>query len=190
MKNPITMTAIRLAVASSLVLSMALLSCTGERSGDGERDGKETKKTVAYSNMAPNVPLKSIDGKSVYLSEYRGKVVYLFFWATWNKECRKFLPLFENAHSRYKDNIEFLGIVTDKNGVAAARKYVSKNDPGFAVFTNGRDLIRSFGGARKLPLTVFISPDGRVMDKLQGPMGKDIFESRLSSLKRVNQNYQ
>ena len=84
--------------------------------------------SCASQQEATDFTLKDLSGNNVSLSDYRGKVVFLDFWATWCPPCRMSIPEIEKMYEEYKDNenIIILGInmAEDKNEV---EKFVEKN---------------------------------------------------------------
>lgn len=64
--------------------------------------GSSANHAVA-ATQAPNLDLKKLDNSSFKLSDYRGDVLYVDFWATWCPPCRKSFPWMEEMHERYKD---------------------------------------------------------------------------------------
>ncbi|GMR20659.1 MAG: hypothetical protein BMS9Abin36_1255 [Gammaproteobacteria bacterium] len=73
--------------------------------------GSQTLSPVAKPFPAPDFNLKDEDGKSYRLSDYRGKVVVLNFWATWCPPCREEMPSMERAWQKIKDeNIVIIGV--------------------------------------------------------------------------------
>jgi peroxiredoxin len=66
--------------------------------------GCSMEKGKGVGDIAPDFTLKSVDGHDVSLSEYRGKVVLIDFWATWCPPCEDSVPSFNNIYKKYKDN--------------------------------------------------------------------------------------
>src|SRR5258708_2650859 len=78
-----------------------------EKSGPPPESSLKAEKT---RNQPPPFELKDVDGKTVKLSDYKGKVVLLNFWATWCAPCKLEIPWFEEFQTRYKDKgFEVLG---------------------------------------------------------------------------------
>ena len=92
----------------SILLLLPLFGCETPRPEAGER-------TVGVSsNVAPDLKLKLLDGETVQLSDYRGKVVLLNFWATWCAPCRVEIPEFVDLHKTYKDkDVVMIGVSFD-----------------------------------------------------------------------------
>ncbi|RMD51002.1 MAG: TlpA family protein disulfide reductase, partial [Ignavibacteria bacterium] len=66
------------------------------------------------SKMAPDFELPTVDGKKLKLSDYKGKVVIIDFWATWCPPCRRGIPDLISIKKEYSKNLEIIGISVDK----------------------------------------------------------------------------
>lgn len=90
------------------VFSLCLVLCISPASGS---DATQTMQFVSKPFAAPDFTLNGDDGKSHRLSDYRGKVVVLNFWATWCPPCRYEMPSMERAHKKVKgENIVLLAV--------------------------------------------------------------------------------
>lgn len=127
---------------------------------------------------APNFTLQRYDGDELTLSDLRGQVVVVNFWASWCTPCRYEQPILERAWRRYKDKgVVFIG-VDYVDTEPAARAYLAEFD---VTYPNGPDLGGKISRAyriRGVPETFFVSRDGRVADVEIGPLSG---EARLVS---------
>ncbi|KXT81433.1 Thiol:disulfide oxidoreductase [Streptococcus sp. DD11] len=102
-----------------LLAAVSLAACS-EQAGNGDSSGssqsssspaQSTFSPIAVGEEAPDFTLQSMDGKTVKLSDYRGKKVYLKFWASWCPPCRKSMPELEELAARTDRDFEILSIV-------------------------------------------------------------------------------
>jgi cytochrome c biogenesis protein CcmG/thiol:disulfide interchange protein DsbE len=122
------------------------------------------------SGLAPDFTLSLFDGGQLTLSELRGQVVVVNFWASWCIPCRDEAPILERTWQRYRDRgVVFIGVDyldTDKE----ARTFLQE----FGVtYPNGPDLgtrIADDYRIKGVPETFFITRDGRVADLEIGPL--------------------
>jgi cytochrome c biogenesis protein CcmG/thiol:disulfide interchange protein DsbE len=129
---------------------------------------------------APEFSLTLFDGRTVRLSDFRGKVVFLNFWASWCPPCRDEAPLIEAAWRRYQtQGVVFLG-VDIQDTEEAARAFLQE----FRIsYMNGRDARNRIAidyGVYGIPETYFIDPGGRITAKYVGALEATILAERLT----------
>lgn len=133
---------------------------------------------------APDFSLTLFDGRSVRLSDFRGKVVFLNFWASWCPPCRAEAGLLEKAWRQYKDQgVIFLGIdIQDTE--EAARTFIRE----FGItYPNGRDPNNRIAidyGVYGIPETFFIDKDGRITYKHIGALERETLAGKLGEASR------
>src|SRR5690349_7612651 len=104
------------------VVLLALAGCSSEhqlkRTASVKDEGKREN--------APDFALKDVDGKTVHLSGYRGKVVLLDFWATWCGPCKLEIPWFMEFERKYKDRgFAVLGVSMDDDGWQSVKPFIA-----------------------------------------------------------------
>ena len=109
--------------------------------------------------------LRDSGGTVRAMSEHRGKVVVVNFWATWCVPCVQEIPAFSKAHTEAGGRVAFVGLGIDSPGnITAFAERLKPSYPLVAAGAGGTDLIRAFGNASgALPFTVVLGPDGRVV---------------------------
>ncbi len=141
------------------------------------RDGNTLKNDVAEA-PAPDVTLRDLDDKEVPLSQYKGKVVLVNFWATWCEPCQIEIPWLIEMQQKYSSRgFTVLGVDVDDEGKKAVAPFVAKerfNVNGQKLSMNypillGNDAVADkFGGLLGYPTSFLISRDGKVVKKVQG----------------------
>lgn len=113
--------------------------------------------------------LTSLDGRTVRLSELRGQVVILDFWATWCGPCRMALPHLQDIHDRFGDKgVTIVAVAMDDGGERVVRPFVAKQGLRFPVVLPDDKVVKDFGPVRGLPTTVLIGPDGKIHKRYLG----------------------
>lgn len=132
---------------------------------------------------APEFSLKDSNGTPVKLSDYRGKVVLLNFWATWCGPCKIEIPWFIEFEQKFKDQgFAVLGVSMDEDGWDAVKPYLSSHKVNYRVLL-GDDMVGSlYGGIDSLPTTFMVDRDGRVASVHIGLVGKRDYESEIAKL--------
>lgn len=127
-------------------------------------------KVLAIGQKAPNFTQTDVNGKSVSLSDYKGKYVLLDFWASWCAPCRAENPWVKHMYERYKDrNFTVLGISLDNTGQREAWLKAIADDG--LSWTNLSDLKGGENEVAKqylvqtIPTNFLIAPDGKIIAK-------------------------
>lgn len=133
--------------------------------------------------IAPEFTLGSTDGKTIRLSDYRGKVVILDFWATWCPPCRAEIPEFVSLYSKYKDlGFQMLGISLDEGGLKDVVPFMKDHGMNYPVVLGSEEVVSAYGGIRGIPTTFVIDKSGHVRGSFVGYRPASIFENLLKQL--------
>ncbi|HYA36819.1 MAG TPA: TlpA disulfide reductase family protein [Candidatus Methylomirabilis sp.] len=132
---------------------------------------KET--TPSYGGGAMiDFSLPDLTGKKHSLSEWRGKVIVLNFWATWCPPCREEIPLFIALQKRYgSGGVQLLGVATadDKESVIAYRQSAGMNYPILIGDDDAMDIMVHYGNRQgSIPYTVIIDREGGIVARKLG----------------------
>ena len=150
------------------------------RIDEGERVALEAENIYAESirkrltsQPAPDFELERLSGGTVKLSDLRGKVVVLNFWATWCGPCRQEMPHLAKVYEKYRDRgFEILAITTDeKADRPKVAPFVEEHGLTFPVLYD--DGIAGAYGVNGMPATVYIDAQGRTRYQTTGFHGDD-----------------
>jgi thiol-disulfide isomerase/thioredoxin len=131
----------------------------------------------------PELTLKDLDGKDVSLSEYKGKVVLVNFWATWCEPCQVEIPWLIEMQEKYgPKGFVILGIALDEEGKSVVAPYVAKErfdvngqklPMSYKILIGNDDAADKFGGLFGYPTSVLISRDGKQIKRVTGMISPD-----------------
>lgn len=128
---------------------------------------------VARSAEAPDFTLESLDGKSLRLSDLRGKAVLLNFWATWCAPCKIEMPWFVELQNEYgPQGLQIVGVAMDDSSKEDIAKFAKDMGVNYPVLLGKEAVGDAYGGVPALPESFFIGRDGKIVDKILGLEGK------------------
>lgn len=134
---------------------------------------------VRVGDEAPNFRLPDLDGKVTSLSQFRGKVVLLNFWATWCGPCRIEMPAMEQLYRSFpRREFQILAVSTDSQGVAVTRPFQQQSGLTFPILHDTDMRTGVTYGARSLPMTLMVDRQGIVRQKIFGARDWDSPEAR------------
>ena len=127
------------------------------------------RNVVKLGEPAPNFQLRDLNGHLVTLSDLRGKVVLLNFWATWCGPCRVEMPAMEQLYRMFpRKDFEILAVSTDAEGVSITRPFQKKNRLTFPILHDADYRVGLAYGARSLPMTFMVDRQGVVRHQIFG----------------------
>lgn len=129
------------------------------------------------SIAAPEFTLTDLSGNEIVLSDYKGKVVFLNFWATWCPPCRAEIPGFVEAYAEYKDKgMEIIGVSVDRVGSDKVLDFARAFKINYPVVMYTAKIIRDYEPGRAIPTTIIIDKNGKIRHKHIGYMDKGTIE--------------
>jgi peroxiredoxin len=138
--------------------------------------------TASDFPKAPEFSIKALDGKNIRLSDYKGKVVIVDFWATTCPPCRMEIPGFVKLYDKYKSKgLVIIGAAADYP--ERVKKFVKENKMIYPVgFADGQ-MAEKFGGIMGIPTTFVIDKTGNIVKKYVGYRPESVFESDFNEYK-------
>ena len=132
---------------------------------------------------APNFELKDVNGKTVQLADFKGKVVLLDFWATWCGPCQIEIPWFVDFERKYRDQgFVVIGVAMDDEGWTVVKPFIEQMKVNYRVVVGNDHVADLYGGIDALPTTLIIDRDGRVASVHLGLSGKQDFADEIEQL--------
>lgn len=123
---------------------------------------------------APDFALRTLGGKLVRLSQFRGKTVLVNFWATWCAPCRVDMPWLAAFYNRYHaQGFEIVGISMDDGDRDKVAQFVRDTRVGYTILLKDDSVGSAYGGARFLPQSFFVGPDGHILAHTIGIRSKE-----------------
>jgi len=170
------------------IVSMVALRTTAFSGANGPSYVKAAVQPENERKGAPDFALKDVTGKTVKLSDYRGKVVLLNFWATWCEPCQVEIPWFIEFQKSYKDrDFAVLGASLDDDGWDSVKPYLEKRKINYRVVIANEDLSGKYGGIENLPTSFVIDRRGRIAAAHVGLVSKSRYENDILNLLDENQ---
>jgi cytochrome c biogenesis protein CcmG/thiol:disulfide interchange protein DsbE len=133
---------------------------------------------------APDFVRADATGHKVRLSQYRGKVVLLDFWATWCTGCKEEMPWYVEFADKYrKSGLAVLGVAMDDEGWSMVKPFLNgKMKLNYPVVVGDDALAKQFGGIDALPVTLLIDRLGNIAYSHVGVVDKAKFEGEIQEL--------
>jgi thiol-disulfide isomerase/thioredoxin len=132
--------------------------------------------------LAPEFSLTALDGQTIDLADYRGRVVLLDFWATWCGPCREEIPRFIQLQDKYRERgFQVIGISMDDEP-ELVREFYRRFRVNYPVALGGSKLGELYGGVLGLPIAFLVGRDGRIYAKHIGSSDPSILESEVAYL--------
>jgi peroxiredoxin len=122
----------------------------------------------AIGMQAEDFRLADLDGTPQSLSQYRGKIVLLNFWATWCKPCTTEMPAMQACYDKLRDKGFVVLAVNELEDDAEVREHIKKYGHTFPILMDRDNKVANQFGVYGLPVSVFIDQEGRVQEYIKG----------------------
>lgn len=138
--------------------------------------------------LAPDFTLVDSNGASIRLSDYKGKVVLLDFWATWCHGCKTEIPWYVEFQQKYRaKGLSVIGVAMDEDGWKSVKPYIEKTKINYTIVVGSQELAKQYG-AESLPVTLLIDREGKIAESHAGMVDKAAFEKDVQTLVRSAKN--
>jgi thiol-disulfide isomerase/thioredoxin len=155
----------RLAIVLCCLILLAILSTIAFFQVAEKRIAARERSPILEmeSQPVPDLPFRTLDGKLRYVSELKGKVVFLDLWGTWCIQCVAEMPTVQKLYDRYRNdpNVEFL-IVSRLDSVSAVRAYARRNHFDLPFYVTRNEDVPNSMQLGQYPATFLYARDGTV----------------------------
>ncbi len=141
---------------------------------------------LLLANPAANLKFsfKDTEGKKVSLSQFKGKVIILDFWATWCVPCKEEIPGFIELQKKYGDRgLQIVGVSVDDT-MNQAKKYATEMKMNYPILlAEGKeDILKAYDPIKGIPVSIVIDREGRIATRHEGIAKMDVFEKEILPL--------
>lgn len=149
------------------VLAAGQPGCSSEKNKDEKPSAAPAARPSRTGDFS-GVELHALDGRTVTISDYSGKILFVTFLATWQEDSKKMVPILNEIQRKFGRNVQVLAVAMDKLGTPALGTMLSGKDVRFDAFADGEAAAGEFGSARDLPVTYILMRDGKLYKRIDG----------------------
>jgi peroxiredoxin len=183
MKGQVTSMKHKLSVIAGIIIGVTILTVGAFEAWRNPQPQTAGPSAGLQMKIAPDFSLTSLDGRSKKLSDYRGTVVLLNFWATWCAPCRVEMPTLADLYNKYHaQGLEIVGVSLDDFRQERVARFVSEMKINYPILLGNQSVADLYGGGRLLPQTVFITRDGEILQTMIGMRDRKEFEAAIEQL--------
>ncbi|BAL81120.1 peroxiredoxin family protein [Caldisericum exile] len=172
-------------IAVILLIAGLLTGCSQTSTSNTTNTNNTTTQTGSNREVAPDFSWKDNNGNVIKLSDLKGKVVLLDFWATWCGPCRMTIPHVEAIYEKYKDKgVVVIGINLDTGDVSKVQQFINEQGMKYLVVTDPNSQVASLYGVNSIPRFFVIDKNGRIAKMLIGydPNMEDVLSKEIDAL--------
>jgi peroxiredoxin len=136
----------------------------------------------AEKGAAQDFSLTDINGETVQLSSFKGKVILLNFFASWCPPCRMEMPDF-NEIAKTRDDVAVVAVNVGDESVQKISEFAKSNGLTFPIAKDDNNVSRMYGPIRAIPVTILIDKNFNIAEKFIGARSKADFEAAIDKIK-------
>jgi thiol-disulfide isomerase/thioredoxin len=134
-------------------------------------------------NRAPALTIKDLQGRTLRLSDYKGKVVVLNFWATWCPPCRAEMPDLVKMQREYRSKgLQVIGVTYPPQETEEVRQFVKQLGVNYPIALGTKEIKTLFDESETLPVTIVIDRQGTIRERIEGILLPEEFEQKIKPL--------
>ncbi|MGE5847223.1 MAG: TlpA family protein disulfide reductase [Ignavibacteria bacterium] len=167
---------------SVLLFSSIILGCTKKEANEETKLSTELALPNEKEIKAPDFVLKTTDNKDLKLSDYKGKIVILDFWATWCGPCRMSVPDLIAIQKEFKNDVVIIGISLDIETAKDVIPFIKEFGINYPVVFGNNKVVMDYGNINAIPTSFVIDKKGNVVDMHVGLVPKEIFTEKIKDI--------
>jgi len=131
-------------------------------------------KMQTEATPAPDFTVTDLQGKSLSLASYKGKILVLNFWATWCPPCRREIPDFIEVYREYRDKgMEILGVSVDETTAEALLEWTKRTGINYPIALATPEIVRDYEPGDYIPATIIVDGNGQIRYRQSSLMDKE-----------------
>ncbi len=136
---------------------------------------------------APDFELPLLEGGTLRLSDYRGSIVLLDFWATWCPPCRMAIPHLIKLYDSLKtEGVVVIGIALDQTGSAGVQKFVDQFQITYPIVMGDAKVVADYGNFTNIPVSFLIDQYGRITERYVGFRPRQVYGDDIRAILEID----
>lgn len=167
-----------------MIVSVAIYGCEKQDTNNNIPEVKESAVSLTSdAKKAADFSLKTLDGKEIKLSDYKGKIVIIDFWATWCPPCRKGIPDLVELQKEFKDKLVVIGISLDQqNTIKDLAPFIKQYGINYPVVLGDQKVVMDYGNIQAIPTSFIVDQAGNIVDTHVGLVPKSTYTNKINQL--------
>jgi cytochrome c biogenesis protein CcmG/thiol:disulfide interchange protein DsbE len=169
-----------------LSFTFTLTGCQDRKSESESNNHVSNDSLLAESenqaDLAPDFTLPKTDGSEIKLSDYKGKIVLIDFWATWCPPCRRGIPDLIDIQKKYREKLVIIGISLDTETKPDVIPFIKKYGINYPVVYGNMEVVQAYGNIQAIPTSFIVDQNGQIVDKHVGLVDKAAYLKKIEEL--------
>lgn len=145
-------------------------------------DSTNNVSTTKTNDLAPEFTLKLTDGKDIKLSDHKGKIIIIDFWATWCFPCRRGIPDLVDIQKKYPKDVVVIGISLDTETIDDVIPFIKHFGINYPIAYGTAEVVYAYGNIESIPTSFIVNQSGKIVDKHIGLMNKSAYINKIAEL--------
>ena len=156
-----------------VLLFAAMVGCNSSDNSDKQKEATVEAEPSTPEGYVKQASFTDLDGNTVPISKFEGKVVMIDFWETWCKPCLASFPTLQKLQNEYSEDFVVLAVTPGFTDTREdAETFANNHDYSFNYLMDSNNLHQNLG-VRGIPYKVFVDPEGNLIKQSKGSYGPD-----------------